>query len=356
MRSGVVLLAALALAPLALAACKKDAPVPPPPRPVVSEIVGPVAGLNPSYVGTVAARIETDLGFPLGGTLAERPVDEGEVVTKGSTLALLDPQDLDAALRAAVAGVTVATAQLNSAQDAFDRTAQLVAKGVDSPATAEAARNALAGAKAQLIQAEAGQAQAEQRRADAALLAPQDGVVTQVYVEPGAALTAGQAVLRLAATGEREVLIDLSEQDAAELSPGAVFDLRLEADPEIVSTAILRETDPVADAATRTRRLHLTLDPAAPSPFRLGALVTAAPGGKTAATLSLPQTALIGGGTDVWRVDRGDNSVHRLSLSLGPAVGVRVLVRAGLTEGDEIVVKGVNSIKDGQIVGPGVTR
>ncbi|MBI1220656.1 MAG: efflux RND transporter periplasmic adaptor subunit [Rhodobacteraceae bacterium] len=341
---------------LALAACKQDATAAPTPRPVVSEVVSPRSGLQPSYAGTVAARVETDLGFPINGTLAARPVEEGDVVAKGATLALLDPQDLDADVRAAEAGVTVAAAQLNSAQDAADRANQLVAKGVDSPATAEAAKSALAAATARQAQAQAALVQAKDLRSFATLTAPQDGVVTQVDAQPGAKLTAGQPVLRLAATGEREVVIDLSEQDVAGISPGATFRVRLEVAKEIASTATLRAIDPVSDRATRTRRLHLTLASDASPAFRLGALVQVETDARMEARLTVPATALINGGSDVWVVDRTTNTVHRTTLKLGPVTGERVLVLSGLTTGQEVVVKGVNSIQDGQAVGPRVAK
>lgn len=350
MRAGVFLL------PLALAACKATPPAPPPPRPVVSEIVSPQAGLAPAYAGTVAARSETDLGFPLAGTLAARPVQEGDVVAKGAVLAELDPQQLDAELRAAQAGVTVAAAQLNSAQDAARRADQLVARGVDSPATAEAAQSALVAAQARLAQAQAARAQAQELRGFATLTAPEAGVVTQAYVQPGAALSAGQPVLRLAATGDREAVIDLSEPDAAGLAPGAVFRVRLEAAPQIASTATLRLIDPVVDPATRTRRLHLTLAAGAGADFRLGALVLVEPDVRTLARLTLPATALIGGQPAVWVVDRATNRVHRVAIQTGAESGGRVVVRAGLAPGQEVVVKGVNSIEDGQQVGPRVAE
>ena len=331
-------------------------PVTQAPRPVVSEILSPKAGLQTSYTGTVAARTETDLGFPLNGTLATRPVDEGDVVDAGATLAEINPQDLDADLRAAEAGVTVAAAQLNSSQDAADRATQLVAKGVDSPATAEAANSALEEAKARLAQAKAALAQAKELRGFATLVAPVAGVVTHVYVYPGAALTAGQPVVRLAATSEREVLIDLVEQGAAGLAPGAAFRVRLEAAEAISTTATLRTIDPVADAATRTRRLHLTLSADASPAFRLGALVQVEPDARTTSRLSLPTTALIDGTSSVWVVDRATNTVHRVKVEIGAPIGDRVFVTSGLSTGQEVVLKGVNSIEDGQKVGPSVTQ
>lgn len=43
-----------------------------PPRPVVSEIVASSGELAVSFIGTVAAKVEVDLGFPMGGTIAAR--------------------------------------------------------------------------------------------------------------------------------------------------------------------------------------------------------------------------------------------------------------------------------------------
>jgi len=56
-------------------------------RPVVSLIVDPQAGISLSYTGTVVARTETALGFPMSGTVATRPVSTGDLVKKGDVLA-----------------------------------------------------------------------------------------------------------------------------------------------------------------------------------------------------------------------------------------------------------------------------
>lgn len=325
-------------------------------RPVVSEFVTPKSGLQPSWVGTVAARIETDLGFPRIGTLAERPVNLGDVVTQDQVLALQDPQDLDADLRAAQAGVTVAEARANSARDAADRVNALVKRGVDSEAASQSAAAQLAAAEAFLEQAQATLVGAEDARKNATLRAPQEGVVTQVFAEPGSTLAAGAPVLRLAGTEDREVIIDLSESDVAGLIIGAIFSVRLEANPALETTAHLTSIDPVATRATRTRQLRLAMAADAPAGFRLGALVQVEPMDETAVRTSLPLTALIDGSepTQVWRISTTDRSVSRVTVETGPIAGNRVLILNGLSTGDEIVVKGVNSIKDGQIVGPRV--
>lgn len=350
-------LALYALLALPAAAADGPAPAAETPRPVVSVIVNPEAGLPVSFVGTVAAKIEADLGFPLAGTLAERPVSAGETVAKGEVLARLDPEDLDSALRSAEAGVTVAAAQLRSATDARDRARVLAGRGVGSTTRLEDATRAFVAAEARLEQARADEARARDTRSLATLTAPQDGVVTSVLAEPGAAVAAGQAIVRLAATGAREALIDLTEADAAAYPAGTRFAARLVANPEVVATAVLDRIDPVAFSATRTRAAHLTLQDPAPA-FRLGALVRVAPDAQGGTGMVLPAAAVLdnGGGTEVWVVDRADNRVHRRPVTLGPRVGDFVAVATGLAAGDEVVTKGIHSLEDGQIVGPRVNQ
>ncbi|MEI2805538.1 efflux RND transporter periplasmic adaptor subunit [Albidovulum sp.] len=350
-----VLLSAL----LALPAAAADAPVPETvvPRPVVSIIVNPETGLPVTYVGTVAARTEADLGFPLSGTVAERPVSAGDTVAKGEVLARLNPEDLDSALRAAEAGVTVAAAQLRSATDARDRAQVLARRGVGSATRLEDADRALVAAEARLEQAEAAVARARDLRGLATLTAPQDGVVTAVMAEPGAAVAAGQPVLRLAATGDREIVIDLTELDVAAYPVGTRFAAHLVVNPEVSAPAILNRIDPVAYSATRTRAAHLTLQ-SPPAAFRLGALVRVTPAAREDAGVALPLAAVLDAATAaaVWVVDRADNSVHRRPVTLGPEVGGFVVIASGLAAGDEVVTKGIHSLEDGQVVGPRVSE
>ncbi len=329
----------------------------PQPRPVASEIVDLSSATRPSYVGVVAARTQTDLAFPVIGTMASRPVDLGDQVAQGDIIARLDPEDLEADLRAAEAGVLVASAQFKSARDAEQRARDLVARGVDADVRLEDAARQLAAAQARLDQAIAARARAADIRSYATLSAPQDGIITQVFAEPGSTLDAGAPVVTLAGTNAREIILDLTEQDVAALDIGATFTAYLVAGPDITARATLARIDPMAERSTRTRRLRLTLEDAPPG-FRLGALVQVSVMATSQASLSIPRAALLDPDTApaVWLIDRTTDTVHRQSVTPGAAYGARLRITDGLTAGDEIVVKGIHSLKDGQIVGPRVTQ
>jgi membrane fusion protein, multidrug efflux system len=324
-------------------------------RPVVSEIVAFSSTSRPDFVGVVAANTQADLGFLVIGTVATRPVEVGDLVAKGALIAQLDPEELDADLRAAEAGVQVAEAQFRATSAAEVRARDLVSRGVDASTSLEDATRLLVAAQARLDQAQASRAGAADIRGYATLTAPQDGVITAIFAAPGATMSAGEPIVTLAGAGALEITVDLTEQDIAGLDVGATFDAKLAAAPEIKAVATLDRIDPVAERATRTRRLHLTLfDP--PPGFRLGALVEVSLAATSVASLSLPRTAIMNVDTSpaVWIIDRATNTVARRPITLGAAFGARMRVLAGLAVGDEVVLKGINSLQDGQVVGPRV--
>lgn len=326
-------------------------------RPVISDIVSLSASARASFVGVVAAKTEIDLGFPVHGTVAARPVDAGDIVNSGDLIAQLDPEDFDADVRAAEAGVAVAVANLRSATDAQNRAKQLAGRGVDAATRLEDTNRALTAAQARHDQARASLASAREIRSYATLRAPRDGVITQVRAEAGATLAAGEVIVTLAGTRGREVVIDLSEQDVANFDIGALFTAELVAIPGTTAKAALTRIDPVAERSTRTRRLHLSLDQTAAASFRLGALAMVTPDAQTDGVLSLPRTAIVTPETapHIWVVDRSTNTVHARAVVLGEDFGGRIRIAQGLNVGDEVVLKGIHSLKDGQNVGPQVT-
>src|SRR5688572_4254179 len=89
----------LALASTAIVAgCSSQAKVTAQPRPAVVERPLParMQGLE-TYAGEVRARYESALGFRIAGKVQSRLVDVGARVTKGYTLAVLEPEDFELA-------------------------------------------------------------------------------------------------------------------------------------------------------------------------------------------------------------------------------------------------------------------
>ena len=152
------------------------------------------------------------LGFRVAGKVNARPVDIGDHVTAGQVLARLDPTDARLAVEADVQAVRAAEAEAVNARAEFQRYQRL---GRGSPAyiASEYDRRqaAVDGAEARLAQAQRQLALAHDQLVYTELQADADGVITDLKLELGQVVAAGQTVITLAHTAETEIVLDVPE-------------------------------------------------------------------------------------------------------------------------------------------------
>ena len=101
-----------------------------------------------SFVGTVRPRIETDMGFRVGGKVSKRLVEVGAMVDTGQPLATLDEVDLKLQAEQADAEFSAATGVLAQASAAEARAKELRQKGWSTDAQLEQAKAAADEARA----------------------------------------------------------------------------------------------------------------------------------------------------------------------------------------------------------------
>lgn len=356
----IILLAALALPFPAQAmdlpfggGAETAAPVP---RPVVSMIVSDIPAERRIIPGMIRARTEVMLGFQTLGRIRSREVDLGDRVAAGQVLARLDPEDMDANVRAAEAAVDSAAVAVETSTATAARTRELVQRNVVPQALLEQVQQELASAQAGLQQARSQLVRAQDSLGFATLTAPFDGVISAVHENAGAVVGAGSPVVVLSDDHDPEAVIDLPESMIAALPEDVLFDVWLEGSPEARSQGRIHQIDPQADSATQTRRVHLDLEPS--GDFRLGSLVQArrADGRRV---LILPNAAVFerDGQATVWVVDRaGDVGIVGMQpVRIAARLSTVVIIGEGLSEGDEVVIRGVNSLTPGQQVGRSVS-
>ncbi|MFC5421550.1 efflux RND transporter periplasmic adaptor subunit [Bosea eneae] len=335
-----------------LAGCKEEQHTKAPaPRPVLTVAVAPQAVRTVGFAGTVEPRYTSDLGFRVLGRIVSREVDVGDVVRKGQRLARLDPVTYELAVRSAQADLASATARLDNAAATEARQRTLFQQHISNEAQFDAATQAHQSAQADVTRARADLDKAEEQLSYTELRADFDGVVTSVAAEPGQVVQPGQTVAAVARPDIREAVVDLPESIGRDLKPQARFDIALQIDPSVQAAGSVREIAPQADAATRTRRVRITLDSPAKS-FRLGTTITATITTQVSPDIELPATALLerDGKTMVWVVDPATRTVSTRDVTI--AAGERSFVRIldGLTAGSRVVIAGVNSLTPGQSV------
>ena len=354
----------LALLPLALllAGCKGDEDPPAPLRPVLTTTVAPITveTFGP-FASIVEARYHTQLGFQLAGRMIARDVFVGDTVRKGQRLAALDPVVTEFALLRAKADVADAQAQLANAVGIEARQRSLSEGGNVSQATLDGAVAGRDTAKARLDQAQAALRVAEDQIGYTELHANFDGVVTAWSAEVGQYVDNAQAVVTLARPDVREAVVDIPDDLIGKVAPGMTFLARLQAAPDTSARAIVREIGPLADEATRTHRVRLTLADA-PSAFRLGTTLSLSRETAVAPRVLVPAGAVLkdGGTAFVWvlsgdgrRVARRDVSLADSGLAgmaLADSTDEQAEVTSGLKAGERIVIVGVHSLSDGEAV------
>lgn len=355
-------IAAVGALSLALAACGKS---PPPdsrtqPPLVRTVLVAPGNASERVFTGTIAARVQGDLGFRVAGKVLERLVDTGQTVRRGQALLRLDPVDLKLAAHAQQEAVAAARARAQQASDEEQRYRDLQGTGAVSALAHEQIKAAADSARAQLRAAEAQAAAALNASRYAELLADADGIVMETLAEPGQVVSAGQVVVRLAHAGRREAVVQLPETLRPALDSAA--QARLFGREDVVIPARLRQLSDVADRATRTFEARYVLDAGAAASAPLGSTVTLRIGGTSTATatststststagkatLQVPISAILdeGKGAAVWVV-QGDQ-VRRQPVTVVQVQDGNAQVVGALGLGERIVALGAHLLSEG---------
>ncbi|AZO71929.1 MAG: efflux RND transporter periplasmic adaptor subunit [Mesorhizobium sp.] len=336
----------------ALAACSRSEEKPPEViRPVLSVVVQPKTVETFGFAGTVEPQYSADLAFRLLGRVVSRDVKVGDLVSKGTTIAALDPTALELALQASKADLSNAEAQFANAAASEERQRALLASANTPQSVFDAAQQARQAAAAGVERANAALAKSQEQLGYARLFSDFDGVVTAVGAEVGQTVSPGQTVVTVARTDPREAVVDIPDQLTGDLSVGTPFQIILQSLPSITTEARLREIAPQSEGSTRTRRVRLTLtDP--PTAFRLGSTITATRMTKVEPTIELPISALLekDGAEKVWIVDPQTASVSAREVEIASKNGGSFTVASGLEAGMRVVTAGVHSLSEGQKV------
>jgi RND family efflux transporter MFP subunit len=322
-------------------------------RPVKSAVVGTSAGsVGATYSGEVRARYESKLGFQTSGRIVARLVEVGSHVKRGQTLMRLDPAQETLHVVAAVADVDAARSRVAQNRIDLERTEQLLARRFASQAEVDQQRLALAQSESQLKSALAQQALKVNQRGYTALVADRDGVVTAIQAEAGQVVSPGQAVVTLAADGEREVVVSIAESRVEELRRARTLQVSAWAHKGKVYAGALRELAPDTDSITRTYSARVAVkDADAALMLGMTASVLAADI-DGASAIRLPLTAIHDrqGQPTVWVIDPVSSQVSAHPVTLGSAQDDSVLVASGLSGGETVVTAGVHMLHAGQKV------
>jgi RND family efflux transporter MFP subunit len=305
-----------------------------------------VTGSERGFTGVIAARVQSNLGFRVPGKIVERLVDVGQKVKAGQPLMRIDETDLRLALMATRNAVAAARASVVQTEADERRYASLLKDGWVPRQRYEQAKAALDTAEARLAAAEAEARVAENEATYSVLVADADGTVVETLGEPGQVVFAGQTVVRIAEAGPREAVVALPETIRPAI--GSVAQASLYGGDGLRYTAHLRQLSDSADAQTRTYEARYVLDgEAAAAP--LGATVTIRLASRASQPeVEVPLGAVLDDGqkTGVWVLDGATSTVRFRPVNL-VRVTSETAVISGLSAGEPIVSLGAHLLQEG---------
>jgi RND family efflux transporter MFP subunit len=354
LRRRLLFSAVVSALPFAMVACgEKTQSDPRTEAPLVRAVtVQGAVSASRTFTGTVAARVQSDLGFRVPGKVLERLVDTGQTVTRGQPLMRIDPVDLKLTVHAQQGAVAAARARAQQTAEDEARYRDLRGTGAISASAYDQVKAAADAAKAQLDAAEAQAGVARNASRYTELLADADGVVMETLAEPGQVVSAGQVVVRLAHAGNREAVIQLPE--TLRPSVGSIGQATLFGKEGVTVPARLRQLSDVADRLTRTFEARYVLD---------GELSKAPLG--TTVSIQIPETHsdLHGGlripigslfdagkGPGVWVIEGEPAKVTWRSVAVQRLDDDSARIAGQLKQGDRIVALGAHLLREGEQV------
>lgn len=263
----------------------------------------------------------------------------------------LDPKDVNQNVEAADAQLSSAIANQKLAADNADRYNALYAQGAVSEATRDQYNTQLDAANASLRQAQAQVNSSNNQLSYTQLVSDADGVVAAINGEVGQVAGAGNPMVTVVRSGEREVQINVPEN--AQLSIGQKAVVSFWALPNINVDGSIREIAPMADPVTRTYKVCVSV-PDIPAEAKLGMTAKVSFADKedtpkSAAGFTIPAAALyqVNNKPQVWVVR--NNHAQLVDITINGYVGNNVNV-SGLAKGDVIITAGLSKLTPDQEV------
>ncbi len=360
---------ALLLLVLGGGACSNESTSSPPPEgeravPVEVRAAAPEnLTITSTAVGSIIPWREVSVPSEVEGVVKEVLFEKGDIVQRGQVLLRLDDRELR-------------LAELEEAISRYERAKRLFSEKVISRSEYDRAEREMKVARAALRMAieerklteegarrediEAAAATLEQDRAavalarkklvDATIRSPIEGHAVERGVDEGELVTKGTIVGMLVELGRVKVRADVSESEVVRLSLGAELQVTVDALPARSFKGSVSYVGAVADEKTRTFPLELSLTNAE-GLLRAGMVARVViPLERLEGVVLIPQTALVerGGSQGIFVVK--ESRAEFRSLRLGRRLDARVQVHSGLKAGERYVIRGIEDLRDNQLV------
>ena len=334
---------------------------PPPAVGVVAAKQQPITQSS-EYIGRIQATNRVNLVARVAAYLEEVLFTDGAEVKKGQLLYRLEQAPFQADVQAREASIAQFKAQLRNAEIVLQRAQALLKTPAGQQATVDTALAAQDALKAQILGAEAQLQQARINLDYTEIRAPIDGKIGRTAITAGNYVNPGSGTLvSIVSQDPMYIVFPVSTRTVIELQQRAggktgslAIRVRLPDGTLYDQPGKLDFIDNTVAGNTDTMVLRGTI----PNPRRLlvdGELVQALlQDVNPTEALAVPRSAVLADqqGDYVFVVGK-DNKVEKRPVKLGQSTPALAAVLSGLSEGENVVVDGIQRVRPGLVVSPG---
>ena len=322
------------------------------------------AAMQSTYPATINGIQDVEIRPKVQGFLTQINVKEGQTVSVGQVLFVLDNVTYQAQVRQAQAAVNTATASCNTAKLNYENSQKLFENGVIGDFELQSSKNQYEQAQAGLSQAQASLSSAKEMLSYCYVKSPAAGVVGSLPFKVGTLVSAANTLTSVSNISSMEVYFSMTEKDVLEMGKnagglnGAIKDmpavqLKL-ADGSLYSLeGTVTKMSGVIDPTTGSVQMIAVFQ----NPEKLlksgGSGTIVIPHSNNNAII-IPQSCVseVQDKHFVYILDK-DNKVKYSEIKVDPQNdGNNYIVTEGLKNGDKFVTNGITKLNDGMEIVP----
>ena len=314
--------------------------------------------MQSTYPAAIKGVQDVEIRPKAQGFLIQINVKEGQTVSAGQTLFVIDNATYQAQVRQAQAAVNTAQQQVNTAQLTYDNAKQLHANKIIGDYELQTSQNTFESAKAQLAQAQAALASAKEALSFCYVKSPASGVVGTLPYKKGALVSGSNSLTTVANISSMDVYFSVTEKEAMVISQKGLSSfpaVKLQlADGSIYAhEGKVSRMSGVVDAATGSVQLIATF-PNPEKQLKSGQTGNIVIPRQNTNAIVIPQLCVseVQNKKFVYTLGK-DNKVKYTEIKVDPQNdGNNYIVTEGLKAGDKYVTNGITKLNDGMEIVP----
>lgn len=299
-----------------------------------------------TMTGTIEGSTSSIISSPVSGKVVELYVEDGQTVSEGQPLFLLDTVELDNAVTAANNALRQAQAKYNQVETNFHRYETLVKQGVISQQQMDSARTDLIAAQTEVDIAQANVNTAVKRVDDSTVRSPSNGIVANRNLTVGQNLSAGVQVMTVESIGTVNAVVQIPQKWMSDISVGTAVNVTVDTFPDKLFTGTVSVINPVAGVENRMFRVKISV-PNSEGLIKPGMFINAKlDGGTPVKAILIPKTAVVQekGLSYVYVVN--GTTAKRISVEVGELQGDMLEIVNGISEGERLITNQLDRLQD----------